>query len=229
LAFGGLGNNIMNPALAGRAFLLASFPTAMTYFTKPLTGTINGLSNSIDAISSATPLAAIKLSVTNGTFQALDFQGALGNLFIGNVGGCIGETSVIALLLGAVYLLYKRIIGFAIPLSYMLTVYILFWIFNGISSNPFTSDALIISTYHVFAGGLVLGAFFMATDMVTSPISTKGRIVFGVCCGVLTYCIRKFGGYPEGVSYSILIMNLFVPLIDRYIRPKIYGKVVKNG
>lgn len=229
LAFGGLGNNIVNPALAGRAFLLASFPTAMTNFSKPLAGAISGLPESIDAVSGATPLSAIKQSVMNGTFQALDFQEALGNLFIGNVGGCIGETSVLALVLGAVYLLYKRIIGFAVPLSYILTVFILFWIFNGTTGNLFTSDAIIIPTYHVLAGGLILGAFFMATDMVTSPISTEGRIIFGICCGILTYCIRKFGGYPEGVSYSILIMNLFVPLIDRYIRPKIYGKVVKNG
>lgn len=235
MAFGGLGNNFINPALAGRAFLMASYPAAMTTFSKTQPflksqiGTINGLTQKIDAISSATPLTAIKDAVLSGNLQPLDFQYALKNLFIGNVGGCIGETSVIALLLGAIFLLYKRIIGFSVPISYIGSVFILFWIFNGTTGDLLATDALIIPTYHVLAGGLMLGAFFMATDMVTCPITTKGRAIFGIGCGILTFCIRKFGGYPEGVSYSILIMNLFVPLIDRYARPKMYGKVKKNA
>ena len=222
MAFGGLGGNFINPALAGRAFLMASYPAAMTSFTAPKLGTISGL----DGITSATPLAHFKISMMNGSFQALDFQDALYNLFTGNVGGCIGETSAIALLLGAMILWYKRIIGFAIPLFYIGTVFVLFWLFNG-TGDLFTSGAIIIPTYQVLAGGLLLGAFFMATDMVTSPITPNGKIVFGIGCGVLTFVIRKFGGYPEGVSYSILLMNLLVPLIEKYTRPRIYGRVKK--
>ncbi len=224
MAFGGLGNNFINPALAGRAFLMASYPAAMTTFSPTRFGSINGLSGQIDAISQATPLTAFKEALINGNFQALDFQSAFPNLLTGNVGGCIGETSVIALVMGALFMMYKHIIGFSIPVSYIGTVFILYWIFNGATGDLLSSDALIIPTYHVLSGGLVLGAFYMATDMVTSPITTKGRFIFGTGCGILTFTIRKFGGYPEGVSYSILIMNLFVPLIDRYIRPIIYGK-----
>ena len=140
------------------------------------------------------------------------------------------KKSLIALvLIGAIFLLYKHVIGLSIPVSFIGTVFILFWIFNGTSTDLLTSDALIIPTYQVFSGGLILGAFFMATDMVTSPTTTMGRFVFGMGCGILTFLIRRFGGYPEGVSYSILIMNLFVPLIDRFMRQTIYGKVKKNG
>ena len=229
MAFGGLGNNFINPALAGRAFLMASYPAAMTTFSKTRFGSLNGLTQKIDAIAGATPLAAFKDSIQSGDFQALDFQYALKNLFLGNIGGCIGETSVIAILIGAAFLLYRRIIGFSVPVSYIGTVFILSWIFNGITSDLLTTDALIIPIYHIFAGGLMLGAFFMATDMVTCPMTTRGRAIFGFGCGLLTFLIRKFGGYPEGVSYSILIMNLFVPLINRYVRPGMYGKVKKNA
>jgi len=220
IPFGGLGFNFINPALAGRAFLMASYPAAMTHFGPTRFGSLSG----IDAISSATPLANFKAEVIAGSFQALDFQEALGNLFVGNVGGCLGETSALALLIGGVFLLYKRIIPLRIPLFYIGTVFILNWIFNG-SGAFFTSGAIIVPVYQILAGGLFLGAFFMATDMVTSPITSKGKIVFAIGCGVLTFVIRKFGGYPEGVSYSILIMNLFVPVIERYTRPRIYGEV----
>lgn len=223
-AFGGLGNNFINPALAGRAFLLASYPAAMTIFSPTRLGSINGMSSSLDAVSGATPLAAFKESVKAGTLNIADIQQALPDLFTGNVGGCIGETSAIALLIGVLILLYKRIISLDIPAAYIGTVFILFWLFSGSSPSLFSADSFIVPVFHVLAGGLLLGALFMATDMVTSPITPKGRIVFGIGCGVLTFVIRKFGGYPEGVSYSILIMNLFVPLIDRYVRPKIYGK-----
>jgi Na+-translocating ferredoxin:NAD+ oxidoreductase subunit D len=226
--FGGLGNNFINPALAGRAFLMASYPAAMTAFSAPRNGLISGLRAGMDGITTATPLAAIKEAMAGNVFQALDFQHAIPNLFIGNIGGCIGETSALALLVGAILLWYKRIIGFAIPLSYIGTVFLLFWLFNG-SGEWFTSDALIIPVYHILAGGLMLGALYMATDMVTSPIVPLGRLWFGVGCGVLTFVIRKFGGYPEGVSYSILLMNLVVPLLDRYARPRIYGKAAKHA
>ncbi len=236
--FGGLGNNFINPALAGRAFLLASYPAAMTIWTAPRGGTLNGLSAdgltsvstgpATDAITSATPLAAFQNAVREGSFQALDFQDALGNLFLGNVGGCIGETSALALLMGAAFLLYKRVIGFKIPVAYIGTVFLLFWLFNG-TGELFTSDALIIPMYQVLAGGLMLGALYMATDMVTSPLTPRGKLIFGLGCGILTFVIRRFGGYPEGVSYSILLMNLMVPLLDRYTRPRVYGKVLKRA
>jgi electron transport complex protein RnfD len=160
-------------------------------------------------------------------FQPLEFQEALPSLFMGNIGGCIGETSALALLIGGVLLLYKRIIGFRIPFSYVGTVFLLSWIFNG-TGGWFTSEAFIIPVYHILAGGLMLGALFMATDMVTSPITPRGRVLFGFGCGVLTFIIRKFGGYPEGVSYSILLMNLVAPLLDRYTRPTRYGEVKKS-
>ena len=220
MAFGGLGSNFINPALAGRAFLMASYPAAMTNFSAPRFGAISGL----DGISGATPLAHFKQAIADGSFQPLDFQDALYNLFIGNVGGSLGETSVLALLIGAMILWYKRIIGFSIPVAYIGTVFILYWFFNG-TGELFTTGALIIPFYQILSGGLFLGALFMATDMVTSPITPKGKLVFGLGCGLLTFVIRKFGGYPEGVSYSILLMNLFVPHIERYTRPVIYGKV----
>ena len=142
----------------------------------------------------------------------------LGNLFWGKVGGCLGETSVFLLLIGAIFLMYKRYIGWKIPFTYLGTVALLGWIFGGtdgiFSGKPF---------FHLFSGGVILGAFFMATDMVTSPVTFKGRLIFGTGCGVITMIIRQFGGYPEGVSYSILLMNLTTPLLDRYTKPKILG------
>jgi len=236
IPFGGLGYNPMNPALLGRAFLLASWPTRMTIFqTVPRGGTLSG----IDAITSATPLNLFKqqrdiiLNFTNDpamTDKVESAQVALSqlydsyvNLFWGRIGGCIGETSVILLLIGAVYLLYKRYIGLRIPLSYIGTVAILSWIFSG-TEGLFSGDPL----FHVLAGGLILGAFYMATDMVTSPVTSAGRYIFGIGCGVITVVIRLVGGYPEGVSYSILLMNLTVPLIDRYTKPKTFGKVNKK-
>lgn len=196
--FGGIGQNIVNPALAGRAFLLACYPVAMTTWT-------------LDGITSATPLAILKSHQGN--------LPSLYNVFIGNVGGCIGETSALAILIGAAYLFYKRIITWHIPVSYIATVFILTTIIgrNGLM----TGNGL----YEIFAGGLMLGAFFMATDYTTSPMTANGQVVFGIGCGFLATVIRIFGGYPEGVSYSILIMNLFVPLIDKYVTPRIFGGV----
>ncbi len=224
MVFGGLGSNFINPALAGRAFLMANFPAAMTTWTIPNFGNINGL---VDGVSSATPLGAIKIAFANGNYQAATFADAFKELLLGNVGGSLGETSAIALLLGGIFLIAVRIVDIRIPLSYIATVFLLFWIANGTGSY-FTLDALITPTFHILAGGLMLGAFFMATDMVTSPITPNGRILFGIGCGLLTFVIRKYGGYPEGVSYSILLMNLTVPLIDRYTRPTIYGEVAKR-
>ena len=206
--FGGLGHNFVNPALAARAFLMASWPVQMTNWKIP----------GIDAVSSATPLALIK----SGSEATGQLPGLV-DLFIGNVGGCLGETSALALLLGAAYLLIKRVITLETPVAFIGTVGLMTWIFGG--AEFFTGDFI----YHILAGGLMLGAFFMATDYTTSPVTFRGRIIMRVGCGLLTSVIRLFGGYPEGVSYSILLMNLVVPLIDRYIPKNFGGGVVKNA
>jgi electron transport complex protein RnfD len=236
IPFGGLGYNPMNPALLGRAFLLASWPTHMTIFkTVPRGGTISG----IDIITTATPLNVFKQQkdviarlvddpamtekVKTAQEAISQLYDSYGNLFWGKIGGCIGETSVFLLLIGAVYLIYKRYIGLRIPLSYIGTVAILSWLFGG-TEGLLSGDPL----FHILAGGLMLGAFYMATDMVTSPVTSSGRYIFGIGCGVITVLIRLIGGYPEGVSYSILLMNLTVPLIDRYTKPKTFGKVDKK-
>lgn len=203
--FGGLGRNIFNPALAGRAFLMASFPHLMTRFSPPF---------SLDAKTSATVLTLIKDGKINHFLEAgLSYL----DLFFGNRAGCIGEVAVFALLLGASYLLYQRIISLHIPLSFILSLAILSWIFDR--QGFFRGDIL----FSVLSGGVILGAFFMATDYVTSPLTKKGKIIFGIGCGFLTFIIRRWGGYPEGVSYSILIMNAFSPLIDRIVKVKRYG------
>lgn len=203
--YGGLGQNFINPALIGRAFLVAAYPTQTTGAAFA-TGRMV-----VDASTYATPLAELKA----GT--ALVNGDAIKNALIGNVGGCIGETCAIALLIGGVYLIVKHIISWRIPVIYIAVVFILTTIMRG--------NGVIGGVYEIFVGGLMLGAFFMATDYVTSPISAKGQVIFAVGCGLLTSFIRVYGGYPEGVSYSILIMNLAVPLIDRYTRPRIFGEV----
>ncbi len=229
--FGGLGYNILNPALAARAFLLASWPVEMTAnWTAPREGTISGIS----AITSATPLNLLKQSAevlaNPGNYDPSRVQAAQDaianlsnsytNLLIGNVGGCIGETSVIALLIGALLMFYRRVIEWRIPFIYVGTVGILAWIFGG-TEGFFTGNWI----FHILSGGLILGAFYMATDMVSSPINARGQTIFAIGCGVLTVAIRLWGGYPEGVSYSIILMNLVVPLIDRYTVPKVFGEV----
>ncbi len=200
--FGGLGQNFMNPALAARAVLLASFPQAMTDFSMP----------GVDSVSSATPLALLK---------AGEAVPSLMDVFIGNIGGCIGEISALALLIGLVYLIYKKVVTIKIPAIYVGTVFILTYVLGRggmFNANP---------VYEIMTGGLFLGAFFMATDYSTSPSTPVGEIIFAVGCGILTTVIRLFGGYPEGVSYSILIMNLAVPLIDKYTAPRPFGVVNK--
>lgn len=206
--FGGLGHNFVNPALAARAFLMASWPVQMTSWKIP----------GLDAVSSATPLALVK----SGSEATGQLPGLL-DLFIGNVGGCLGETSVLALLIGVAYLLIRRVITLETPIAFIGTVAFMTWIFGG--KTLFTGDFI----YQILAGGLMLGAFFMATDYTTSPVTLKGRVIMGFGCGLLTAVIRLFGGYPEGVSYSILLMNLAVPMIDRFIIPKSFGGVVKNA
>ncbi len=224
LAFGGLGNNFMNPALAGRAFLMVSYPAAMTHWSAPLSGTLSGFSRAVEGVTAATPLACFKAAAVSGNLHSLDFQDALPRLFWGNTGGCIGETSAALLILGACFLWYKRIIGFIIPSLFVGTVFFFFWMSNG-TGNFFSIRALSVPLYQILSGGLMLGALFMATDMATSPITPWGKVIFGAGCGILTVIIRKFGGYPEGVCYAILLMNCVVPLLDRYTRPKRFGEV----
>ena len=199
--FGGLGQNIFNPALVGRVFLMASWPKYMTSFTKAF---------NYDAVTSATPLALIKEGKVLESISYLD-------LFLGKRGGCIGEVCILALLLGATFLLMKGYISWHIPITYIATTGILTYIFG--TKGFFSGDWL----FHILSGGLILGAFFMATDYVTSPLTRKGQIIFGIGCGLITAIIRLWGGYPEGVSYAILMMNAAAPIIDRFTKNRIYG------
>ncbi len=212
--FGGLGNNFINPALAARAFLMVSWPQLMTTnWLAPRFGHLAGY----DAVTQATPLSLAKNFGTPETFQSLNSWPVIKNLIIGFRGGCIGETSAILLLCGATYLIIKGYLKYRIPLSYIGTILILSFIFYITKLSPLSP------IFHLFAGGLILGAFFMATDYVTTPMTVKGQWIFGIGCGVITMLIRLWGGYPEGVSYSILLMNVATPLIDRYIKPKVFG------
>ncbi|MDO5547591.1 MAG: RnfABCDGE type electron transport complex subunit D [Eubacteriales bacterium] len=212
--FGGLGKNFINPALAGRAFLMASWPVAMTTWVAAH-GSVS-LGSTADAVSVATPMAILK-----GTSD--DTLPSLLNMFLGQIGGSMGEVSALALLVGGAYLLYRKVITIHIPAAYILTVAVLTLIAptGGLSNIQ-------SMLYNVFGGGLMLGAIFMATDYVTSPVSKKGQVVFGIGCGLLTFMIRKWGGYPEGVCYSIMIMNCTVWLIDKYTRPTKFGAPAKQ-
>lgn len=221
MSFGGLGKNPFNPALVGRVFLLISFPVDMTTWPKPIVSreylTFGGLDKSVmDAITGPTPLGILKEGGTE--------LPAFADLLIGNMGGSVGEVSAIALLLGAVYMLVKRIITWHIPVAYLGSVILFAGTLWLIDDKQYV-DPL----FHLVTGGMMLGVFFMATDMVSSPMSAKGQIIFGIGCGVLTMLIRVYGAYPEGVSFAILIMNAFVPLINRSFKPKRFGEVVKNG
>lgn len=221
MAFGGIGKNIFNPALAGRVFLFISFPMQMTNWLKPqLLDFFN-----VDAATSATALGILKhldastsATAQRGMLSAADLLPDYGQMFWGYTGGSMGETSAFALLLGFLYLLKRRIISWHIPIYYIGSFAVLMFLTQAVSGS-FHFDVLT----HVLSGGLLLGAIFMATDYTTSPMTRRGRIVFAVGCGILTYVIRTFSVYPEGVSFAILIMNAFVPLIDRYCPQYIYG------
>ena len=206
--FGGIGRNIVNPALAGRAFLF-SYPALMTRWVIPGFENSAGIFSTVDAVTGATPLS----SMSSGVLPEV----TVSELFLGNIGGCIGETSVLLLLLGFVYLLARDVLKPRIPLCFIGTVAVLTVLFP--QGNP--NFQWMIS--QLFSGGLFLGAIFMATDYVTSPVTKLGQMIFGVGCGVLTVVIRYFGGYPEGVSYAILIMNCCVVLLDRVGRPRKFG------
>ncbi|MCP4650080.1 MAG: RnfABCDGE type electron transport complex subunit D [PVC group bacterium] len=212
IVFGGLGFNIFNPALIGRVFLMASFPVLMTRWPAPL---------NVDAVTAPTPLAIFKdgFSQNNMLSAGEMINFSYRDLFLGFRGGCIGEACVLALILGAAFLIYKKYISWHTPLSYITTVAVFAWVFAG--EGFFNGDFLM----HILSGGLIMGAFYMATDYVTGPITKKGQLIFGIGCGIITGIIRLWGGYPEGVSYSILIMNAATPLIDRFVVPKRFGNM----
>ncbi len=211
-AFGGLGHNIFNPALVGRAFLQMAFPVAMTTWLPPVTAKIN-------TATFATPLANLKFeeAIVQGTLTPLK------DLFWGNIGGCIGETSSFALLIGALYLFYRRVIDWRIPAGILLSLSAftgIFWL-----ARP---EKYATPLFHILSGGLLIGAFYMATDMVTSPITPRGSWIYALGIGLIVGLIRLFGGFPEGVMYSILFMNAFVPLLNRYTKPRILGERSKR-
>lgn len=214
--FGGLGQNFMNPALAGRAFLFIAYSKQMSHWAKPLNGFFN---MTVDAVSTATPLALIKASdynlsqPTNFIPNSTDFF----NAFIGNIGGSIGETSALLLIIGGIYLLVRKVINWRIPLTFICTVAILSFILGR--NGSFNT----LPIYELLTGGIFIGAIFMATDYSSSPVTENGQIIMGIGCGLLTIIIRTFGSYPEGVSFAILLMNLVVPLLDKYTKPRVFG------
>lgn len=220
MTFGGLGKNIFNPALVGRVFLMISFPVEMNIYPPPV--------KLVDSFTGATPLAALKEAVSQGTkVSEVMASGQIPeytNMLMGNMSGSVGEISALAILAGGIYMLIKKYITWEIPTSYIGSVAILagaMWLINP--------DQYADPLFHLITGGLMLGAIYMATDMVTSPMSRMGMITYGIGCGFLTIVIRIFGAYPEGVAFAILIMNAFVPLINRGFKPKRFGEEVKNG
>ncbi|MFO8008555.1 MAG: RnfABCDGE type electron transport complex subunit D [Candidatus Brocadiia bacterium] len=208
-AFGGLGNNIWNPALASRVFLQFAYAQQISLSAWPVPRALWG--RAADAVTQASPLAD---ATVRGAYGYLDL------LFGNGVPGCIGETSKIVLLVGGLYLIARNIVDWRIPVAYIGTVFLLTWVLPVPEGAPgWAGDPL----YHVLSGGLMIGALFMATDMVTTPVTPRGRAVFGIGCGVVVALVRRYGGYPEGVAYSIVLMNTCTPLIDRWLRPRIYG------
>ncbi|MDR2939667.1 MAG: RnfABCDGE type electron transport complex subunit D [Clostridiales bacterium] len=204
--YGGLGQNFMNPALAARAFLLVSFSGKMASWMVPSNGFFNF---TYQTMTGPTPLGMVKEGFNPAPADYL-------NAFIGNIGGSMGETSALLLILGGAYLIYKQIISWKIPVTYIVTVFILSYLFGR--------DGL----YEILIGGLMVGAIFMATDYTSSPVTPNGQIIMGIGCGVLTALLRRFANYPESVSFSILIMNLCVPIIDKYTRPVVFGTTKKG-
>lgn len=239
-AFGGLGNNWMNPALAGRVFVFFSWSRSMTVWKLPFSynADLSSATTSLnDGLSGATPLGAVKSGLlgydgnATGPMELIKDLGTLDvsyrDLFLGITGGSIGEVSALLLLIGAVFLIIKKIIRWEIYATYLVSFALLVWIFDGtrFGSGLFSGDVL----FHILSGGLLLGVFFMATDMVTSPITSKGMIIYGLGCGFFTFLFRVFGANPEGVSLAIIVMNIVVPLINRYNKPRLFGHNLKGG
>ncbi len=222
MTFGGLGNNPFNPALTGRVFMLISFPVQMTSWPVPA-----GFNTAYtDAVTGATPLAILKEGIKNGepVSQLMSQIPPPAKMFFGEMGGSMGEVAAAALILGFIWLLYKKIITWHIPMSIIVTIMLFTGIFWLINPEKYADPI-----FHVLAGGVLLGAIYMATDYVTSPMNPKAMIIYGCGIGLLTAIIRIWGAYPEGVSFAILIMNAFVPLMNAYIKPKRFGEEVKHG
>lgn len=217
MTFGGLGCNPFNPALAGRIFLFISFPVQMTSWPVP-----GQLASYTDAETAATPLSLMKQAVHGNAGALAQLPDSL-DLFLGNNPGCIGEISALALLLGLAYMLWKKIITWHIPVSILATVFVFTGLMHLAAPTTYASPWA-----HLFTGGLMLGAIFMATDYVTSPMTRKGMVIYGIAIGFLTVVIRLFGSYPEGMSFAIFIMNAFTPLINTFCKPKRFGEVVKK-
>ena len=220
MPFGGLGNNLFNPALVGRAALLVAFPAQMTTWPK-----VGQLSSYLDAETGATPLAIMKNAIKSGDASVLNELPSSLDLFLGNHpdgAGAMGEICALALIIGLAYMLWKKIITWHIPVSIIGTVFVLAGLMH--MASPVYADPVSV----ILSGGLMLGAIFMATDYVTSPMTAKGQLIYGVAIGVLTVIIRNWGAYPEGMSFAILIMNAFTPLINNYVKPKRFGEELKN-
>ena len=219
--YGGIGCNFINPALAGRAILLASYATAMTTWVK-VGEKAAVIGSNADIVTAATPLAMMK-GVDAAGWETLTNTYTLGDMFIGRIGGSLGEVSSLMLLLGGIYLLLRKVISWQTPVAFIATVAVITLI-----SAPAGVSSVEYMAYNVFGGGLMLGAIFMATDYATSPVTKLGQAIFGIGCGLITVFIRRFGSYPEGVCYSIMIMNCTTWLLDKYIRPTIYGALKKE-
>ena len=216
--FGGIGKNFINPALAGRAFLLGSYAGVMTFWIDPARNKAPLMGSTVDVITHATPLSYMK----NGDMAGLKEAYSLADVFLGKVGGSLGEISALLLIIGGLYLIWRKVINWQTPVAYIATVAVITFLFpKGDAGN------LEWMLYSLFSGGLMLGAFFMATDYATSPVTKKGQLIFGIGCGLFTVFIRYFGSYNEGVCYSIMVMNLCVALIDKYTKPTRFG-VVKS-
>ncbi len=215
--FGGIGKNFLNPALAGRAVLLASYAGTMTSWVDPAASKAAIIGSNADVVTTATPLAIMK----TGDFADLMATYKVSDMFVGGIPGSLGEVSALALLIGGAYLIWRKVINWQTPVAYIATVAVLTFLF------PKQGSGLEWMLYSIFGGGLFLGAFFMATDYATSPVTKKGQLIFGIGCGLFTVLIRYFGSYNEGVCYSIMVMNLLVALIDKYTKPTRFG-VVKS-
>ena len=215
--FGGIGKNFVNPALAGRAFLVGSYAGVMTTWIDPAAGKAPLMGSTADIVTAATPMAYLKV----GDMAGVTAEYSVMDMFIGMCGGSMGEVSALCLLVGGAYLIWRKVINWQTPVAYIATVAVLTLLF------PKSGSGIEFMLYSVFGGGLFLGAIFMATDYVTSPVTKKGQLIFGIGCGLFTVLIRYFGSYNEGVCYSIMVMNLLVPLIDKYTKPTRFG-VVKS-
>lgn len=218
--FGGIGKNFVNPALAGRAVLLASYAGSMTSWVDPAVNKAALLGSNVDIVTAATPLSYMKGSdpaALAESFGNLTGTYSVSQMFMGQIGGSLGEVSALMLIIGGVYLIWRKVINWQTPVAYIGTVAVLTFLF------PKAGSSLDWMLYSIFGGGLMLGAFFMATDYATSPVTKKGQLIFGVGCGLFTVLIRYFGSYNEGVCYSIMVMNLFVPFIDKFTKPVRFG------